>query len=65
MQISKGVQIEVMVNELIDKFKSYLIPLFNKWKLDTPKQIQEKILNPLFTINNNNIISLFFPNEVT
>lgn len=65
MQTPKGLQIEVMVNELIDKFKNYLIPLFNKWKHVTPKQIREKILYPLFTINDDNTISLCFPNEVT
>lgn len=64
MLTPKGVQIEVKINDLIDKFKSYLLPLFNTWKLDTLKQIQEKIINPLFMIDNKNIIKLCFPNEV-
>lgn len=64
MLTPKGVQIEVKINDLIDKFKSYLLPLFNTWKLDTLKQIQEKIINPLFLIDNKNIIKLCFPNEV-
>lgn len=65
MQTSRGVQIEGKVKELNDKYKSYLQSLFKKWKRLTPKLIKEKILLPLFTINDDNTIGLCFPNEVT
>lgn len=64
MRTTRGVEIELMINELTNKFKNYLRPLFDEWKRDVPIQIQEKIAYPLFTINNDKTISLNFNKEV-
>lgn len=64
MRTEEGVQIELEVNELMDKFTNYFRNLFEKWKCVLLKQIQEKITYPLFMINSNKTISLNFPKEV-
>lgn len=64
MQIPKGVQIELDIDELTTRFNNYLLPLFNEWKRVVPEQIQSKIIHPLFTINGDMTISLNFPKEV-
>lgn len=64
MKTPRGDQINIKVEELKDKFKNYLSPLFEEWKRVVPIQIQENIVQPLFTINKNNTISLNFSEEV-
>lgn len=64
MQSQKAVQLEQKVDLLNDQFKNYLRPLFEKWKRVVPIQIQESIVNPLFTVNKNKTISLNFKKEV-
>lgn len=64
MKTPRGDQINIKVEKLKDKFKNYLSPLFEEWKRVVPIQIQEKIVQPLFTINNNKTISLNFSEEV-
>lgn len=64
MHSQQGEKFETKVNEFNDKLKMYLFSLFKKWKRLTPKLIKEKILYPLFKINDDNTIGLYFPNEV-
>lgn len=64
MRTPKSVQIELKVNELMDKFTNYLRPLFEEWKCVVSNQIQEKIMYPLFTMSSNKTIRLNFPKEV-
>lgn len=64
MRILKGVQIELDIDKLTMRFKSYLLPFFNEWKRIVPEQIQSKIIHPLFTVNSDMTISLNFPKEV-
>lgn len=64
MRTPKSVQIELKVNELMDKFTNYLHPLFEEWKCVVSNQVQEKIVYPLFMINSDKTISLNFPKEV-
>ncbi|XP_025202252.1 dynein beta chain, ciliary-like, partial [Melanaphis sacchari] len=64
MKTPRGNQINMKAEQLKDKFKNYLNPLLEEWKRTVPKQIQEKIVQPLFTINKNNTISLNFSKEL-
>ncbi|VVC32244.1 Hypothetical protein CINCED_3A002285 [Cinara cedri] len=64
MQTPKSIQIELKVNELMDKFTNYLHPLFEDWKCVVSNQIQDKIVYPLFIMNSNKTISLNFPKEL-
>jgi len=64
MQTPKGVQVEQMVDELTCAFKNYLHSLFDEWKRSEPKQIQQKVECPLFTINDDKTIVLNFAKEV-
>lgn len=64
MQSQKAIQLEKKVELLNDQFKNYLHPLLEEWKRVVPKQIQESIVNPLFTVNKNKTIGLNFKKEV-
>jgi len=64
MKTPRANQIYIKVEQLKDKFKNYLSSLFEEWKRVVPLQVQEKVLQPLFTINKNNTISLNFSEEV-
>jgi len=64
MQTLKAIEIEQKVDELKDKFKNYLQPLFDEWKSVVPGQIQEKIEYPLFKINDDQTIGINFAKEV-
>jgi len=64
LKTPRGDKINIKIEQLKDKFKNYLSPLFEEWKGVVPLQIQEKIEQPLFTINKNNTISLNFSKEV-
>jgi len=64
MNTTRGDQINIKIEQLKDKFKNYLSPLFEEWQRVVPIQIQEKIVQPLFTTNKNNTISLNFSEEV-
>lgn len=60
----KGVEIERRITELTNKFENYMRLLFDDWRHIVPQQIQEKIMYPLFTINDNYTISINFAKEV-
>ncbi|XP_022182919.1 dynein heavy chain 9, axonemal-like [Myzus persicae] len=64
MKTPRGDQINIKSEQLKDKFKNYLSPIIEEWKRVVPLQIQDKIVQPLFTINKNNIISLNFSEEL-
>ncbi|XP_022163545.1 dynein heavy chain 17, axonemal-like [Myzus persicae] len=64
MKTPRGDQINIKAEQLKDKFKNYLSPIIEEWKRVVPLQIQDKIVQPLFTINKNNIISLNFSEEL-
>lgn len=64
MRTTKGIEIENKFEELIQKFEKFLRPLFEEWKREIPKQIQEKIACPLFRINIDKTIDLNFAKEV-
>jgi len=64
MKTPRADQINIKIEQLKYKFKNYLSPLFEEWKRVVPQLVQEKILQPLFTINKNNTISLNFSIEV-
>lgn len=64
MKTPRGDQINIKTEQLKDKFKNYLSPIIEEWKRVVPLQIQDKIVQPLFTINKNNTISLNFSEEV-
>jgi hypothetical protein len=64
MQSQKAIQLEKKVELLNEQFKNYLLPLFEEWKRVVPIQIQESIVNPLFTVNDNKTIGLNFKKEV-
>lgn len=64
MRTQKGMEIELKINELTDKFENYSRSLFDEWKRNVSIQIQEKIAYPLFTINNDKTIGLNFDKEV-
>jgi len=64
MKTPRGDQINIKVEQLKDKFKNYLTPIFEEWKRVVPTQIQEKLMQPLFTINDNKTIGLNFSEEV-
>jgi len=64
MKTPRGDRINIKIEQLKDKFKNYLSPLFEEWQRVVPLQIQEKIVQPLFITNKNNTISLNFSEEV-
>jgi len=64
MQTPKGIEIEIKVEELTNAFENYLRQLFDEWKRVVSNQIKIKIVDPLFTINENKTISLNFAKEV-
>ncbi|KAL4088975.1 hypothetical protein QTP88_024053 [Uroleucon formosanum] len=64
LKTPRGDKINIKIEQLKDKFKNYLNPLFEEWKGVVPLQIQEKIEQPLFTINKNNTINLNFSKEL-
>lgn len=64
MQTPKAIEIEQKVDELTARFENYLRPMFDEWKRKVPGTIREKILYPLFKINNNKTIEMNFAKEV-
>jgi len=64
MKTSRAEKMNIKIEQLKDKFKNYLSPLFEEWKRVVSIQIQEKIVQPLFMINKNNTINLNFSEEV-
>jgi len=64
MKTPRGDQINIKVEQLKDKFKKYVNPMLEEWKRIVPIQIQENIVQPLFTISANKTISLNFSKEV-
>lgn len=64
MRTPKGVEIENKVEELTRKFEKCVRPLFEEWRREVPKQIQEKIAYSLFKINADKKIDLNFAKEV-
>lgn len=64
MRTPNGIEIELKIDELLNKLEDYLQPLFDEWKRTVPEQIKEKIVYPLFTIDENRTIGLNFSKEV-
>lgn len=64
MQTQKGNKIEKDIEELTYVLRDHLGRLFDEWKRKIPTLIQEKIVYPLFTIDDDKEIGLNFPKEV-
>lgn len=64
MQTPKAIEIEQKIDELKVRFESYLRPMFDEWKREVPGVIREKILYPLFKINDDKTIDINFAKEV-
>lgn len=64
MQTPRGVNIEQKVQKLKDRFENYMHSLVDEWIRVIPGIIQDKIMNPLFTVYSDNTIGLNFANEV-
>lgn len=64
MQTPRAVEIQLKVDKLKDKFENYLRLLFDEWKRVVPVQIQDNIVNPLFTINSDKKLGQNFAKEV-
>jgi len=64
MKTPRGEQINIKIEQLKDRFKNYLSPIFEEWTRVVPLLIQEKLMQPLFTINENNTLGLNFSEEV-
>lgn len=64
MRTPKGDEIEKNIDELRNSFENYLRPLFDEWKRVVSEKIQEKIMYPLFIINDDKKIEMNFAKEV-
>lgn len=65
MRTQNGIEIELKLNEIIiSKLEDYLRPLFDEWKRVVPTRIKEKIVYPLFIVDENRTIGLNFSKEV-
>lgn len=64
MQTSKALEIVQKIYELTDKFNKYLRILFDEWAFVVPVTIREKIIYPLFKINDDQTININFAKEV-
>jgi hypothetical protein len=64
MQSPRAIRIQQKIDLLTDDLKKYLHPIFDEWKRIVPKQIQEGIANPLFTLHSDKTISINFKKEV-
>lgn len=64
MQSPRAIRIQQKIDLLSGDLKNYLNPIFDEWKRIVPKQIQEGIGNPLFTIHSDKTISINFKKEV-
>lgn len=65
MKTPRGIKIEQKVKQLKKNFERYLWPIFEDWKRVVPGIIRNKIVNPLFKIDNDNkTIGLNFAKEV-
>lgn len=64
MRTPRGVQTQIKIEELSDKLTNYLRSTFEEWKNVVPIVINEKIVYPLFKVNEDRTIELNFPKEV-
>lgn len=64
MQTQRGIEIEQKIERFEDRLKSYLRPLVDEWIRVVPETIQDKIINPLFTVHSDKNIGLNFAKEV-
>ncbi|XP_050529246.1 dynein beta chain, ciliary-like [Daktulosphaira vitifoliae] len=64
MKTQKAAEIMLKINEMCEKTKNYLKPIFIEWKKNTPRLIQENIKKPLFIVNEDKTIGLNFAKEL-
>lgn len=64
MQSPRAIRIQEKIDLLTDNFQKYLYSIFDEWKSVVPKQIQEGITSPLFTIHDDKTLSINFKKEV-
>lgn len=64
MQSPRANRIQQKIDGITESFKNYMLPMIDEWKRVVPKQIQEGITSPLFTIKEDKTIRINFKKEV-